>query len=61
MMGIAASASSILCCFMNCKKLTQNAETVGSEGKREEESIQQAYQHTEAIGMTPATTINFAG
>ena len=61
-MGVAASASAILSCFMNVKSLTQNAETIGGhEAKTDDDKGAHAtHHHNEGIGITKDTTITFA-
>jgi len=55
-MGVMASASSVLSCFLNSNSLTKNAETYGQEGKKEEDAL----PHNEGIGLTKDTAITFA-
>ena len=56
-MGLAASASGVLSCFMNCNSLNRNAENILPDAKTNQEHT---HQHNEAIGMTKDTTISFA-
>ena len=57
LMGIMASCSAFLSCFINREKLTRNAETLGVDGKKEEEIVA---LHHEGIGITKNTAITFA-
>lgn len=61
LMGLVASCSSVLTCFLNCEKLSKNAATLGDKGemKKHEENVPLQHKN-EAIGLTKDATISFA-